>query len=77
VLDGQEMKAVLADVDGGDTFGREAFVVGEGVPFSEELEVVGISPEGVGALPRGRKVPFEAIQDLLQWDLNTHGTSLV
>ena len=49
VLDGQEMGAVLADVDGGDTFGGEDLAVGKSEPLSEKPDVAGVGAEGVGA----------------------------
>jgi hypothetical protein len=66
------VRAVLADVDGGDVLGREGLGVGEGEPLAEEPEVAGVGEEGVCALARGRQVSFEAVQELVQGQFRIH-----
>ena len=60
------MRAVLADIDGADTFWREASAVRRVEPFSEKSQVAPVGDEGVGALARPREVLLKASQDLFQ-----------
>ena len=64
-LHGQEVGAILAQVDGGDPLGREGLAVGDEEPLGEEAQVARLGPDGVGALALRHQMALEAMQELV------------